>query len=974
MALVRVYCGLASADETVRSASAAQLTIAVVDDAGRLLGVHEISDDPGGYAELGALLVERTSGFTDAAVAADSDDHLVTSLLTAAGRPLAVADDDSTDDFAERFADDDSVDEMQAPPAARRAVGLARALQAGALAAVNLPAPRELVSYKPILAAHVALLNGRHGAAVALREVLRELYPAALRAYPDPAHPLALAVLDALPEPSRLAVPGLESQRVAEQVVTELARGQAGTEDEVISAVTALSVAISESPRRGGVNKSLAPFAAKAIRQAIAAVRSCDAACDELIGTIAERSTPAGVGRRSARRAAEPAPLQAVPTGDTSRFGRRSRPEPAATGSGPAMPRPLTTPPVAPEPIMPPPLAPRPVTPPPAVPAAAAVFPNRAPAPGNRPVSVPPPPPGMTPITPGSRPVSGARSPLAPTSAPAASFGSASSTRPPLPTRSSTRSSLPQSSTQPPSFSSSPSSYSSPGMPSRPSSGMPASGMPSSPLSSSPLSQSHLSQSHLSQSHLSQSHLSQSPLSQSPLSQSPLSQSPLSQSPLSQSPLSQSPSSLSSSPLSPSSPAPSSLPPASVSPADNGQPFQATLTNAAINSARAERQRTVIPTRPTTTRAPSSPAAPNSATDYSLPMPTQRPGETAEPGSRANWPLLNPGDEALPPTSPIGGSPLDSRLHSDGRVKPPWQDMPKEPPALRLVEPQLADSLDATVTDLPAITDPPSLRLIDRDDRGFRNGRLARRSPGSSNSSLNGSGLNGSGMGGSGMGGSGMSGSGMSGSGMGSSSMSGSGLNGSGMGSSSMSGSGMGGSGMGGSGLNGSGMGSSSMMSSSSTTLTALDRSTTPPVPAEGNDGDLLIFAAARSAWFTGHSEASTDLDWTNPNDTGWRAAEKAATPAVAAETSAGLPKRVPQANLVPGSPLRDERPLRIVRDAASIAAHTTGYFRGWRRGQEIGGFAMGGRPGREAAGGWDFTRDGQATDDYRNDADYRTN
>jgi len=197
--------------------------------------------------------------------------------------------------------------------------------------------------------------------------------------------------------------------------------------------------------------------------------------------------------------------------------------------------------------------------------------------------------------------------------------------------------------------------------------------------------------------------------------------------------------------------------------------------------------------------------------------------------------------------------------------------------------------------DLPAISDPPSLRLIDREERAARNGRAARRSPGSS-----------------------------------------------------------------------------SGMMTTSTTLTALDRSTTPPVPAEGNDGDLLIFAAARSAWFTGHSEASANLDWTNPNDTGWRAAEKAATPEVAAETSAGLPKRVPQANLVPGSPLREERPLRIVRDAASIAAHTTGYFRGWRRGQEIGGYAIGGRPGREAAGGWDFSRDGQA-EPYDNNAGYRS-
>ncbi|NMO50347.1 transposase [Actinoplanes sp. TBRC 11911] len=743
MALVRVYCGLASADESVRAASAAQLTIAVVDDAGRLLGVHEISDDPAGYAAFGSLLVERTSGFTDAAVAADSDDHLVTSLLTAAGRPLVVADDDTTDDFAERFADDDSVEEMQAPPAARRAVGLARALQAGALGAVNLPVPRELVSYKPVLAAHVALLSGRHAAATALRETLRELYPAALRAYPDPAHPLALAVLDALPEPGRLTSHGGSSERVAEDVATELIRAGAGTEDELIAAVTALHVAISESPRRGGVNKSLAPAAAETVRQAIAAVRASDAACASLISTIASRSTPStsGVGRRAARKSAEPTPIQS--------FGRRGRTEPSTAGAGPVTPHPLNTPPAAPDPIAPPPTAPRPVAPPPVVPAAAAAFPNRAPAPGNRPVSVPPPPPGMTPITPGSRPAP------APTSAPAARM-------------------------------------------------TPTSAPPAAPAS----------------------------------------------------------------------------PAGPLTPADSGQPFRATLTNAAINNARAERQRTVIPPRPSTPARPPSTGDPSSPTDFSLPMPAQRPAETAEPGSRANWPLLNSAGDDLPAAS-------TSSPPTDGRVKPPWQDMPKEPPALRLVESQLAANLDATVTDLPPVSDPPALRLIEGEERGGRRNGARR---------------------------------------------------------------------------------GGSAPAPTGTTITALERSVTPPVPADSSDGDLLIFAAARSAWFTGHTDdAPTNLEWANPNDSGWRAAEKASTPEVASETAAGLPKRVPQANLVPGAPMRDERPLRIVRDAASIAAHTTGYFRGWRRGQEIGGFAMGGRPGREAAGGWDFTRDGQPADDFRN-------
>jgi hypothetical protein len=479
------------------------------------------------------------------------------------------------------------------------------------------------------------------------------------------------------------------------------------------------------------VNKSLAPAAADTVRQAIGAVRSCDNACETLVGTLAARAGThaVGTGRRSAgsRRAAEPAvtassPVRPADTG--TRIGRRSRPEPAA-GSAPVTPRPLTTPPVAPDPIMPPPLAPRPVTPPPVAPAAAAGLPSRTanPAPGNRPVSVPPPPPGMTPITPGSRAV---------------------------PTRT-----------------------------------------PASP----------------------------------------------------------------------------------TSPAESGQQFRPTLTDAAMSKARAERQRTVIPPRPNT-RTP-APAA-NGASDYSLPLPAQRPTEDAPaPGSRANWPLLNSTDDAAAAT-PAAST---SAPPADGRVRPPWQDMPTEPPALRLVEPQLS-GLGSASADAASIAEPPPLRLVDREPAA-RSGRTSRRS-----------------------------------------------------------------------------------------TLTALDRSTQPPVPDEG-DGDLLIFAAARSAWFTGHDE-SADVEWANPSDTGWRAAEKAATPSVAAETSAGLPKRVPQANLVPGSPLRDERPLRIVRDAASIAAHTTGYFRGWRRGQEIGGYAIGGRPGRESAGGWDFTRDGQA-EDYRNNAGYRS-
>jgi hypothetical protein len=128
-----------------------------------------------------------------------------------------------------------------------------------------------------------------------------------------------------------------------------------------------------------------------------------------------------------------------------------------------------------------------------------------------------------------------------------------------------------------------------------------------------------------------------------------------------------------------------------------------------------------------------------------------------------------------------------------------------------------------------------------------------------------------------------------------------------------------------------------------------------PPVSADDDD-TLLIFAQTRSAWFSG--EENNEIDWRSPLDDGWRAAEQASRePTVGERTGAGLPRRVPRANLVPGSATTDnDRPLRVVRDPASIAAHTSGYFNGWRRGQEVGGYPLGGR--QQAAGAWDFTRE----------------
>ncbi|GAA4204657.1 IS110 family transposase [Actinocatenispora rupis] len=120
-----------------------------------------------------------------------------------------------------------------------------------------------------------------------------------------------------------------------------------------------------------------------------------------------------------------------------------------------------------------------------------------------------------------------------------------------------------------------------------------------------------------------------------------------------------------------------------------------------------------------------------------------------------------------------------------------------------------------------------------------------------------------------------------------------------------------------------------------------------PPV-GEG-DSELLIFAAARSAWFAGeHGE----MEWDSLADEGWKAAEAASKPSVGQNTESGLPRRVPQANLVPGSPIDENDPAPIARDASQLAAQTAGYFRGWQRGRR----STGHEPVEQAASSAAFT------------------
>ena len=83
-----------------------------------------------------------------------------------------------------------------------------------------------------------------------------------------------------------------------------------------------------------------------------------------------------------------------------------------------------------------------------------------------------------------------------------------------------------------------------------------------------------------------------------------------------------------------------------------------------------------------------------------------------------------------------------------------------------------------------------------------------------------------------------------------------------------------------------------------------------PPAESTGPANRLPIFEAVESDWFrrggrpvgrTTSLPEPEEAGWSSPADAGWQAAEVARAPVYADTTEAGLPKRVPKANLVPG-------------------------------------------------------------------------
>ncbi|HEX2822651.1 MAG TPA: HAMP domain-containing protein [Streptosporangiaceae bacterium] len=111
-----------------------------------------------------------------------------------------------------------------------------------------------------------------------------------------------------------------------------------------------------------------------------------------------------------------------------------------------------------------------------------------------------------------------------------------------------------------------------------------------------------------------------------------------------------------------------------------------------------------------------------------------------------------------------------------------------------------------------------------------------------------------------------------------------------------------------------------------------------PPVEGPSERRRLPIFDSVESHWFRGGREApsasgftaSAQNRWSSPADEGWNAAQAVDSPSSGGSTAAGLPKRLPSANLVPGAiPSANSEPVAPKRSASAARDRFAGFQRG---------------------------------------------
>jgi signal transduction histidine kinase len=121
----------------------------------------------------------------------------------------------------------------------------------------------------------------------------------------------------------------------------------------------------------------------------------------------------------------------------------------------------------------------------------------------------------------------------------------------------------------------------------------------------------------------------------------------------------------------------------------------------------------------------------------------------------------------------------------------------------------------------------------------------------------------------------------------------------------------------------------------------AADSVIVPPAGDLKGEQRLPVFNAVESHWFReGRSApslpgntAATPSRWSSPADAGWRAASAADSPSSAGSTTAALPKRLPNANLIPGS-IPSTEPVMPNRSPAAARERLAALQRGAGQGR----------------------------------------
>jgi hypothetical protein len=128
-----------------------------------------------------------------------------------------------------------------------------------------------------------------------------------------------------------------------------------------------------------------------------------------------------------------------------------------------------------------------------------------------------------------------------------------------------------------------------------------------------------------------------------------------------------------------------------------------------------------------------------------------------------------------------------------------------------------------------------------------------------------------------------------------------------------------------------------------------LDQQASAGTSSSRRSGDSTVSNATTARASTGGGDtagtgaapgyATTSEEWRTPADSGWSAAAAATQPPMAGSTRSGLPKRVPQAQYVPGGvEASSGTPANQRRSPDEVRGLLSAYHRGVQRGREHGG------------------------------------